>query len=71
MLNQAEVLLAPLGRNQSLVLWVWIFTMKVRIDYDLCMGDRNCNKVCPEVQMTNDTHQNHYSLVSEPVCPPK
>jgi ferredoxin len=23
--------------------------MKVRIDYDLCMGDRNCNRVCPEV----------------------
>ena len=23
--------------------------MKVRIDYDLCMGDTNCNKVCPEV----------------------
>jgi ferredoxin len=23
--------------------------MKVEIDYDLCMGDRNCNKVCPEV----------------------
>ena len=23
--------------------------MKVRIDYDLCMGDKNCNKVCPEV----------------------
>ena len=23
--------------------------MKVRIDYELCMGDRNCNKVCPEV----------------------
>lgn len=23
--------------------------MKARIDYDLCMGDRNCNKVCPEV----------------------
>ena len=23
--------------------------MKPRIDYDLCMGDRNCNKVCPEV----------------------
>ena len=20
-----------------------------KIDYDLCMGDRNCNKVCPEV----------------------
>jgi ferredoxin len=25
------------------------YTMKVKIDYDLCMGDRNCNKVCPEV----------------------
>ncbi len=23
--------------------------MKVRIDYDVCMGDRNCCKVCPEV----------------------
>jgi ferredoxin len=23
--------------------------MKVKIDYDLCMGDRNCNTVCPEV----------------------
>lgn len=23
--------------------------MKVRIDYDLCMGDKNCNIVCPEV----------------------
>jgi ferredoxin len=23
--------------------------MKVRIDYELCMGDKNCNKVCPEV----------------------
>ena len=23
--------------------------MKVRIDYDLCMGDSNCKKVCPEV----------------------
>ena len=23
--------------------------MEVRIDYDLCMGDRNCNKVCAEV----------------------
>jgi ferredoxin len=23
--------------------------MKVKIDYDLCMGDRNCHKVCPEV----------------------
>jgi ferredoxin len=23
--------------------------MRVKIDYDLCMGDRNCNKVCPDV----------------------
>jgi len=23
--------------------------MKVKIDYDLCMGDRNCSNVCPEV----------------------
>ena len=23
--------------------------MRVKIDYDLCMGDRNCSKVCPEV----------------------
>jgi ferredoxin len=27
----------------------WVKEMQVRIDYDLCMGDRNCNKVCPEV----------------------
>ncbi len=23
--------------------------MKVRIDYDTCMGDGNCHRVCPEV----------------------
>ena len=23
--------------------------MKAKIDYDVCMGDRNCSKVCPEV----------------------
>lgn len=23
--------------------------MKVRIDYERCMGDRNCSMVCPEV----------------------
>ncbi len=29
--------------------WGFGILMKVKIDYDLCMGDRNCNKVCPEV----------------------
>jgi ferredoxin len=23
--------------------------MRVKIDYEVCMGDRNCSKVCPEV----------------------
>ena len=23
--------------------------MKVKIDYESCMGDRNCNDLCPEV----------------------
>ena len=23
--------------------------MKVRIDYDQCMGDSNCHKLCPDV----------------------
>ena len=29
--------------------------MKVRIDYDQCMGDGNCSKVCPEVFGYDDT----------------
>lgn len=28
--------------------------MNVRIDYDLCMGDGNCHKVCPEVFAYDD-----------------
>lgn len=28
--------------------------MKVRIDYELCMGDQNCCKVCPEVFRYDD-----------------
>jgi len=23
--------------------------MQVEIDHDLCMGDRNCNKACPDM----------------------
>jgi ferredoxin len=23
--------------------------MKVKIDYDLCMGDKNCHKLCPQI----------------------
>ena len=26
--------------------------MKVKIDYDLCMGDRNCNKLYPDYLLT-------------------
>ncbi|MFH1491019.1 MAG: ferredoxin [Pseudomonadota bacterium] len=48
--------------------------MKVKIDYDLCMGDRNCSKVCPEVfeydedQMisrviVDEVHKHHEELV--------
>ena len=27
----------------------WEVVIKVKIDYDLCMSDRNYNKLCPEV----------------------
>jgi ferredoxin len=40
-------------------------TMKVRIDYDLCMGDRNCNKVCPEVFEYNEDQFVSRVLVDE------
>jgi len=39
--------------------------MKVRIDYDLCMGDRNCNKVCPEVFEYNEDQLVSRVLVDE------
>jgi len=41
--------------------------MKVSIDYDLCMGDRNCNKVCPEV-FEYDEDQKVYIFVSSTEC---
>lgn len=39
--------------------------MKVRIDYDLCMGDRNCNKVCPEVFQYDEDQMISRVLVDE------
>ena len=39
--------------------------MKVRIDYDLCMGDRNCSKVCPEVFQYDEDQMISRVLVEE------
>lgn len=41
--------------------------MKVKIDYGLCMGDRNCHKVCPEVfDFDEDQLQSIVSVDSVP-----
>ena len=40
--------------------------MKVKIDYDLCMGDKNCNKVCPEVFEYDEDQLVSRVLVDEP-----
>ncbi len=39
--------------------------MRVRIDYDLCMGDRNCSKVCPEVFEYNEDRLISTVLIDE------
>lgn len=39
--------------------------MKVKIDYDLCMGDRNCCKVCPEVFQYDEDEINARVLMEE------
>ena len=39
--------------------------MRVRIDYDLCMGDRNCSKVCPEVFQYDEDQMISTVLVEE------
>ena len=39
--------------------------MRVKIDYDLCMGDRNCNKVCPEVFQYDEDQMVSRVLVDE------
>ena len=41
--------------------------MKVKIDYDLCMGDRNCCKVCPDVfQYDEDQLEAHVIMEEVP-----
>lgn len=42
--------------------------MKVRIDYDLCMGDGNCAKVCPQVFRYNDDKLR--AEIPDPAVPP-
>ncbi len=42
--------------------------MKVKIDYDLCMGDGNCAKVCPEVFVYDDEKMLS-RVVTDPVPP--
>jgi ferredoxin len=39
--------------------------MKVKIDYDLCMGDRNCTKVCPKVFEYDEEGINSRVIVDE------
>ena len=39
--------------------------MKAKIDYDLCMGDRNCNKLCPEVFAYDEDQMTSSVLVDE------
>jgi ferredoxin len=39
--------------------------MKVKIDYDLCMGDWNCNKLCPEVFAFDEDQMTASVLVDE------
>lgn len=43
--------------------------MRVRIDYDECMGDGNCAKVCPEVFGYDDTKLQ--GLVLQAEVPPE
>ncbi|MBW1789082.1 MAG: ferredoxin [Deltaproteobacteria bacterium] len=39
--------------------------MRAKIDYDLCMGDQNCCKVCPEVFQYDDAKIASIVLVDE------
>lgn len=42
--------------------------MKVRIDYDLCMGDGRCCEVCPEVFAYDDVRTEARVIID--VVPP-
>jgi ferredoxin len=39
--------------------------MKVKIDYNLCMGDGNCRKVCPEIFEYDDEHTESHIRISD------
>jgi len=39
--------------------------MKIRIDYDLCMGDGHCSEVCPEVFAYDDEKTEARVIVEE------
>ena len=39
--------------------------MKVRIDYDLCMGDGHCCEVCPEVFEYDDVQTEVHILMED------
>ena len=39
--------------------------MKVKIDYDLCMGDGHCSEVCPEVFAYDDEKTEARVIVDE------
>ena len=44
--------------------------MKVKIDYDLCMGDGHCNEVCPKVFAYDCRNEYPDSLLRTPVTLP-
>lgn len=39
--------------------------MKVKIDYDLCMGDGHCSEVCPEVFEYDDEKTEARVIINE------
>ena len=39
--------------------------MKIKIDYDLCMGDGHCSEVCPEVFAYDDEKTEARVIVEE------